>query len=55
MKLIVFRDDFGFFDLGGLHMNWREFAQQDPELAALGQERLGRHGLVIAATLRKNE
>ena len=55
MKIIVFRDDFGFFDLGGLHMNCQEFAQHDPELAALGQERLGRHGLVIAATLRKNE
>ena len=54
MKIIVFRDDFGFFDLGGLHMNWQEFAQQDPELAALGQGRLGCHGLVIGATLRKN-
>ena len=35
-------------------MNWQEFAQQDPELAALGQERLDRHGLVIVATPRKN-
>ncbi|MQG27791.1 MAG: pyridoxamine 5'-phosphate oxidase family protein [SAR202 cluster bacterium] len=35
-------------------MNWQEFAQQDPELAALGQERLDRHGLVTVATLRKN-
>ena len=35
-------------------MNWQEFAQQDPELAALGQGRLGRHGLVMWATLRKN-
>ena len=35
-------------------MNWQEFAQQDPELAALGQERLDRHGLVMVATLRKN-
>ena len=36
-------------------MNWQEFAQQDPELAALGQERPGRHGLVMVATLRKDE
>ncbi len=35
-------------------MNWQEFAQQDPELAALGQERLDRHGLVMVATLRKS-
>ena len=35
-------------------MNWQECAQQDPELAALGQERLDRHGLVMVATLRKN-
>jgi len=35
-------------------MNWQEFALQDPELAALGQERLDRHGLVMIATLRKN-
>lgn len=35
-------------------MTWQEFAQQDPELAALGQERLDRHGLVMVATLRKN-
>ena len=35
-------------------MNWQEFAQQDPELAALRQERLDRHGLVMVATLRKN-
>lgn len=35
-------------------MNWQEFAQQDPELAALGQERLDRHGLVMVATLLKN-
>ena len=54
VKIIVFRDDFGFFNLGGLHVNWQEFAQQDPELAALRQERLGRHGLVMVATLRKN-
>ena len=32
-------------------MTWQEFAQQDPELAALGQERLDRHGLVMVATL----
>ena len=35
-------------------MNWQEFAQQDPELAALEQGRLGRHGLVMGATIRKN-
>jgi hypothetical protein len=35
-------------------MTWQEFAQQDPELAALGQERLDRHGLVMVASLRKN-
>ena len=35
-------------------MTWQEFADQDPELAALGQERLDRHGLVMIATLRKN-
>ena len=35
-------------------MTWQEFAEQDPELAALGEERLNRHGLVMLATLRKN-
>ena len=35
-------------------MTWEEFARQDPELAALGQERLDRYGLVMIATLRKN-
>ena len=35
-------------------MNWQEFAQQDPESAALGQERLEPHGLVMVATLLKN-
>ena len=35
-------------------MNWQEFAQKDPELAAFGQERLDRHGLVMVATPRKN-
>ena len=35
-------------------MTWQEFAQQDPELAALGEERLDRNGLVMLATLRKN-
>ena len=35
-------------------MNWQEFPQQDPESAALGQERLERHGLVMVATLLKN-
>ena len=35
-------------------MTWQEFAQRDSELAALGQERLDRNGLVMLATLRKN-
>ncbi|MBC8280162.1 MAG: pyridoxamine 5'-phosphate oxidase family protein [Chloroflexi bacterium] len=35
-------------------MNWQEFAQREPELAALGRERLGRNGLVMVGTLRKN-
>ena len=35
-------------------MNWQEFAQQDPKLAALGQERLDKNGLVMVGTLRKN-
>lgn len=35
-------------------MTWQEFAWQDPELAALGQERLDRNGLLMLATLRKN-
>ena len=35
-------------------MNWQEFEERDPELAAFGQERLGRHGLAMVATLRKN-
>ena len=35
-------------------MTWQEFAQQEPELAALGQERLDRNGLVMVGTLRKN-
>lgn len=35
-------------------MTWQEFAQQDAALAALGQERLDRNGLVLLATLRKH-
>lgn len=35
-------------------MTWQEFARQDPDLAALGEERLDRNGLVMIATLRKN-
>ena len=35
-------------------MKWGEFAQKEPELARLGQERLDRYGLVMLATLRKN-
>jgi hypothetical protein len=36
-------------------MKWGEFAQKEPELARLGQERLDRYGLVMLATLRKLE
>lgn len=39
---------------GGASLTWQEFAQQDPQLAALGEERLDRNGLVMLATLRKN-
>ena len=35
-------------------MKWQEFARQDPAMAALGQERLDRNGLIMLATLRKN-
>ena len=35
-------------------MTWHEFTPQDPALAALGQERLDRNGLVMLAILRKN-
>ncbi len=35
-------------------MTWQEFARENPELAALGEERLDRNGLVMLATLRKN-
>ncbi len=35
-------------------MTWQEFEAQDPELAAMGEERLDRNGLVMLATLRKN-
>ena len=35
-------------------MNWNEFRNSDPELAALGEERFDRTGLVLIATLRKN-
>ena len=35
-------------------MTWQECARQDPGLAALGQERLDRNGLVMLGTLRKN-
>ena len=35
-------------------MTWQEFALRNPGLAALGQERLNRNGLVMLATLRKN-
>ena len=35
-------------------MNWSAFAQKEPELARLGQERLDRYGLVMLATLQKN-
>ena len=35
-------------------MDWEEFRRSDPELAALGEERFDRTGLVLIATLRKN-
>ena len=35
-------------------MNWEEFKRSDPELAALGEERFDRTGLVLLGTLRKN-
>ena len=35
-------------------MNWEDFRRSDPELAALGEERFDRTGLVLIATLRKN-
>ena len=42
------------FDIGGPTLTWQEFARENPELAALGEERLDRNGLVMLATLRKN-
>ncbi len=35
-------------------MIWEEFKRNSPELAALGEERIERTGLVILGTLRKN-
>ena len=35
-------------------MNWEEFKRSDPELAALGEERFDRTGLVLIGTIRKN-
>ena len=35
-------------------MNWYEFEEQAPELAAFGRERLERTGLVMVGTLRKD-
>ena len=35
-------------------MNWDEFKQAAPELAALGQGRFDRAGLVLVGTLRQN-
>ena len=35
-------------------VNWREFRANAPQLAALGEERFERSGLVLLATLRKN-
>lgn len=35
-------------------MIWGEFKRNAPELAALGEERFDRTGLVLVATLRKN-
>ena len=35
-------------------MKWEEFQRSDPELAALGEERFDRTGLILLGTLRKN-
>ena len=35
-------------------MDWEEFKRADPELAALGEERIEATGLVLLGTLRKN-
>ena len=35
-------------------MKWEEFRLSDPELAALGEERFDRTGLILLGTLRKN-
>jgi hypothetical protein len=35
-------------------MNWRQFKQASPELAALGEERFERTGLLLLGTLRKD-
>ena len=35
-------------------MNWEEFKRDDPELAALGEERFERTGLVLIGTIRKD-
>ena len=35
-------------------MKWEEFKSRDPELAALGEERFDRTGLIPLGTLRKN-
>ncbi len=35
-------------------MKWEEFKRNAPELAALGEERFERTGLVLVGTLRKN-
>ena len=35
-------------------MNWGDFKGEAPELAALGEERFDRTGLVLVGTLRKN-
>ena len=35
-------------------MKWEEFKRSDPEMAALGEERFDRTGLILLGTLRKN-
>ena len=35
-------------------MNWDEFQEEAPELAAFGRERLEHSGLVLVGTLRQN-
>jgi hypothetical protein len=40
--------------VGGFKMKWEEFKTAAPELAALGEERFNRSGMIMLGTLRKN-